>query len=135
MRRTLATVHALKERIRKANPIEAVIGEALQLRRNGHALVGAHHTHSSKSGTSFHVDPDHGLYYCFNCGEGGDVFDWIMSLQPCTFPEALRYLAQRAHSPCPIGPTRSELGMSNGGRTGRSSSGSSSLPLTIIAPS
>jgi DNA primase catalytic core len=101
MPRMLTQAHTLKEWIREANPIEAVIGETLQLRRNGYDLVGAHHTHGSTSGTSLHVDPDQGLYYCFNCGEGGTVFDWIMSLQSCTFAEALRYLAQRAHIPLP----------------------------------
>jgi DNA primase len=64
----------LKERIRDANPIAEVIAETIPLRPQGRRLVGAHHTHGSESGTSFHVDPDHGMYHCFNCQEGGDVF-------------------------------------------------------------
>lgn len=91
----------LKERIKEANPIEEVIGEVITLKKRGRVLVGAHHTHGSESGTSFNVDPQQGLNHCWNCGEGGDVFTWVMNTQSCSFPEALRILAQRAGIPLP----------------------------------
>jgi DNA primase catalytic core len=91
----------LKEHICEATPIGQLIGETISLRRQGRRLVGAHQTHGSDSGRSFHVDPEQGLYYCFNCGEGGDVFAWVMHLHQWTFSEALRYLAQRAHVTLP----------------------------------
>jgi DNA primase len=91
----------LKERIREANPIDEVIAETITLRPQGRRLVGAHHTHGSESGTSFHVDPEQGVYHCFNCQEGGDVFAWVMQTSQLAFPEALRHLAERARIPMP----------------------------------
>jgi DNA primase len=68
----------LKERIRELNPIDEVIGATIALRRQGHTLVGAHHTHGSASGTSLHVDSGQGLYYCFNGGEGGSCIESLV---------------------------------------------------------
>jgi DNA primase len=97
----MGEIHDLKELVREANPVAEVVGETIALHRHGSRLVGAHHTHNSDSGTSFHVDPDQGLYYCFNCHEGGDVFSWIMRLHQCSFSEALQLLARRARLPLP----------------------------------
>ena len=36
------------------------------------------------------------MYYCFGCGAGGNVFTFIMEYENFTFPEAVRYLAERA---------------------------------------
>jgi DNA primase len=65
-------LHDITGRIRHEIKIEELIGEKIALVPRGDELVGAHHTHSSQSGTSLTVDPVKGLYYCFHCGEGGD---------------------------------------------------------------
>ena len=46
---------------------------------------------------SFKIDPATQLWHCFGCGEGGDVFLFIMKTEDFNFPEAVRYLADRAH--------------------------------------
>ncbi len=66
-----------KERVRDASRIEVVVGEYVALRRGGGGnLKGLCPFHDEKS-PSFTVRPSHGLYHCFGCGEGGDVFAFI----------------------------------------------------------
>lgn len=91
----------LLEQIKSIIPIEEVIQEKIALKRQGKTLVGAHHTHGSSSGTSFTVDPDRGLYHCFNCGEGGDLFTWGMKEYNISFIECVSMYARRAGVPLP----------------------------------
>ena len=92
----------LRDRVRDANPIADVINDTLAaaghppLSGRGDELAGWHPRHASQSGTSLKVTISKGLFHCFNCGEGGDVFAWVMQEQGCTFVEALHALAQRA---------------------------------------
>ena len=59
--------------VRERSPIDEVIGEYLQLRSaGGDSLKGLCPFHDEKT-PSFNVTPGRGLYYCFSCGEGGDV--------------------------------------------------------------
>ncbi len=95
----LRKLNNLLYEIQKNNPIEDVISETIALKPSGNELVGRHHTHESKSGTSFTVNPEKGLYYCFNCGEGGDVITWVRNLYKCNFSEAVSILADRAGIP------------------------------------
>ena len=44
---------------------------------------------------SFSVDPEKGLYYCFGCHQGGDVFKFVMQVDHLSFPEAVERLARR----------------------------------------
>ena len=45
--------------------------------------------------SSFHVDRDAGVFHCFGCGAGGDVFIWLERAQSLQFPEAVRWLGAR----------------------------------------
>ena len=84
------------EQIKSAIPIEELISQKIALKRSGKTLVGAHHTHHSDSGTSFTVDPGRGFYYCFNCGEGGDIFTWAMKEENLSFIECVTRFARKA---------------------------------------
>jgi DNA primase len=85
-------VALVRERVR----VDEVIGEVVTLRTAGAgSLKGLCPFHDERS-PSFHVTPSRGLYYCFGCGEGGDVVDFLMKHDHLTFTEALEKLALRA---------------------------------------
>jgi DNA primase len=90
-----ARLAEVKEAVRRAVPIEAVVGETVRLRRQGNRLVGLCPFHAEKT-PSFSVSPERGLFYCFGCQAGGDVFDFVMRRDGVTFGEALKVLAERA---------------------------------------
>ena len=64
------------------------------LRKRGATYVGLCPFHQEKT-PSFSVSADKGLYYCFGCGEGGDVLRFVERTENLSFNEAVEYLAQR----------------------------------------
>ncbi len=81
--------------VRDRIDIEQVVGRSVRLTRRGHRLVGLCPFHSEKT-PSFQVSPDKGLYHCFGCKAGGDVFHFIMQMEGVDFPQAVRLLADQA---------------------------------------
>lgn len=75
-----------------------VISEHAALKRRGNRLVALCPFHSEKT-PSFHVSPEKGMFNCFGCGAGGDVFSFLMKRENIGFMEALRLLADRAGVP------------------------------------
>lgn len=84
-----------KERVRQATDVLALVGETVELRQRGNSFWGCCPFHQEKS-PSFHVDPATGLWKCFGCGESGDIFAYVMKRESLDFPDAIRYLADRA---------------------------------------
>lgn len=84
-----------KERVRQATDVLALVGETVELRQRGNSYWGCCPFHQEKS-PSFHVDPQTGLWKCFGCGESGDLFAYVMRRESLEFPDAVRYLADRA---------------------------------------
>jgi DNA primase len=85
-----------RERVREASRIEAVIGDYVALKRAGGGnLKGLCPFHDEKT-PSFTVSVARGFYHCFGCGEGGDVFDFLMKIDQLSFVEAVQHLAERA---------------------------------------
>ena len=84
----------LIEQIKDANDIVSVISEHVALKKRGKNYWGCCPFHNEKS-PSFSVSPDKQMYYCFGCGAGGNVFTFIMEYENYSFPEALKYLADR----------------------------------------
>ena len=72
-----------------------VISSYVKLQRKGSSYFGLCPFHNEKS-PSFSVSPGKQMYYCFGCGAGGNVFTFIMEYENFTFPEALKFLADRA---------------------------------------
>lgn len=75
--------------------IQDVVAEHVTLRRRGVRWVGLCPFHSEKT-PSFTVSPERGLFKCFGCGKGGDVFSFVQLRENVSFMEAMRHLADRA---------------------------------------
>jgi DNA primase len=88
------------DQIRQVANIVEVASLYTTLRKRGKKHVGLCPFHSEK-GPSFTVDSEKQLFHCFGCGVGGDVFTLIMEKENLSFPEALKYLAEKYHIPLP----------------------------------
>ena len=84
-----------KYQVQQATDLVALVGEAIALRPKGKELVGLCPFHADKN-PSMYVSRDKQIFKCFVCGSGGDVFSWMMKYHKMAFPEALKYLAERA---------------------------------------
>ncbi|MDZ7641298.1 MAG: DNA primase [Desulfurivibrio sp.] len=85
-------------RIKETADIAEVVGEHVTLQRAGANLKGLCPFHAEKT-PSFMVSPGRGSFHCFGCGEGGDVFNFLMLYHRIGFPEALKQLADRYRIP------------------------------------
>ena len=82
------------QRIMAAARIEEVIGDFVSLKKRGANHIGCCPFHNEKT-PSFYVSPSKGIFKCFGCGEAGDVVKFLMKHEHYTYPEALRWLAQK----------------------------------------
>ncbi len=82
------------QRIMDAARIEEVIGDFVSLKKRGANHIGCCPFHNEKT-PSFYVSPSKGIFKCFGCGEAGDVVKFLMKHEHYTYPEALRWLAQK----------------------------------------
>ncbi|KHL12020.1 DNA primase [Mumia flava] len=84
-------IAAVRERAR----IDEVVEQYVTLRNaGGGSRKGLCPFHDEKS-PSFNVTPSRGMYYCFGCGEGGDVFTFLQKMDQIGFSEAVERLAAR----------------------------------------
>ncbi len=83
------------DQVRSSNEIVSVISTYVKLKRQGANYFGLCPFHSERS-PSFSVSPAKQIFYCFGCGTGGSVIAFVMQYENYTFPEAVRFLAQRA---------------------------------------
>jgi DNA primase len=72
-----------------------VVGETVQLKKAGSTFKGLCPFHGEKT-PSFTVTPARESWKCFGCGEGGDIFSFVMKRDSLSFPEALKVLAAKA---------------------------------------
>ena len=97
------------EELLARSDIVDVVSEYVQLtKRSGSNRFGLCPFHSEKT-PSFSVSPDKQIYHCFGCGKGGNVIGFIMEVENLTFPEAVEFLARRAHMEVPEDGTDREL--------------------------
>ena len=83
------------DRVRDANDIVETLSEYIpNLKRAGKDFKALCPFHQEKT-ASFLISPTKGIYHCFGCGVGGDVFKFIMEMDRCSYPEAIRKLAEK----------------------------------------
>ncbi|MFW6140052.1 MAG: DNA primase [Acidobacteriota bacterium] len=82
------------EQIKQVASLVEIASQYTSLKKRGSRFVGLCPFHSEKT-PSFTVDDERQLYHCFGCGAGGDIFTLVMEKEDLSFPEAVRYLAEK----------------------------------------
>ena len=90
----MAEAGSFAEKVKQQADIVRVIGEYVRLKKTGQNFTGLCPFHQEKT-PSFAVHPVRQIYHCFGCGAGGDVFKFVMELDKCAFPEAIRTVAEK----------------------------------------
>lgn len=85
----------LIEEIRMSNDIVDVVSEYIKLEKKGKNYFGLCPFHREKT-SSFSVEPGKQLFYCFGCGKGGNVFQFISNIERLEYIDSVRFLAERA---------------------------------------
>lgn len=93
MRRYLSA--DIKEEIRRRVDLVELAGSHVALKKAGRHYKGLCPFHQEKT-PSFHIDRERGLWHCFGCGLGGDIYDFVMRISSQSFAEAVETLAKRA---------------------------------------
>ena len=74
--------------------VEEVVGDFVNLKKRGVNYIGLCPFHNEKT-PSFTVSPSKGIYKCFGCGKGGNAVNFVMEHEHYSYPEALKYLADK----------------------------------------
>ena len=83
------------DRVREATDLAELVSEVTKVKRSGRSYMAVCPFHQEKT-PSMSLDRGRGLYHCFGCGEGGDVFAFVQATQGLGFGDALELLARRA---------------------------------------
>ncbi len=84
-----------RDRVRDATSIVELFAAVTTVKKSGRTYSAICPFHQEKT-PSMSLDPARGLYHCFGCGVGGDVFSFVQDTQGLSFPDALEFLAQKA---------------------------------------
>jgi DNA primase len=90
----MAEAGSFAERVKQQADIVRVVGEYVRLKKTGKDFSGLCPFHQEKT-PSFTVSPLKQIFYCFGCGKGGDVFNFVMGIDKSPFPEAVRTVAEK----------------------------------------
>ena len=90
----MAEAGSFAERVKQQADIVRVVGEYVRLKKTGKDFSGLCPFHQEKT-PSFTVSPLKQIFYCFGCGKGGDVFNFVMDIDKSPFPEAVRTVAEK----------------------------------------
>lgn len=85
---------AIIDKIFDTAPIEEVVGEYVTLKRAGANYKGLCPFHDDKN-ASMSVSPSRGIFKCFSCGQGGNIFQFIMEHEGLSYPLAIKHLADK----------------------------------------
>jgi DNA primase len=91
----MATLNEIKETVRQQADIVRVVGDYIKLKKSGaQNFSGLCPFHQEKT-PSFSVNVARQFYHCFGCGASGDVFSFVQKMENISFPEAIRFIAQK----------------------------------------
>ncbi|MBZ5528886.1 MAG: DNA primase [Acidobacteriia bacterium] len=102
----MAEAGSFAEKVKQQADIVRVVGEYVRLRKTGKDFSGLCPFHQEKT-PSFTVSPVKQIFYCFGCGKGGDVYNFVMDMEKCEFPEAVRTVAEKCGIAIPAPRERS----------------------------
>jgi DNA primase len=102
----LAEAGSFADRVKQQADIVRVVGEYVRLKKTGKDFSGLCPFHQEKT-PSFTVSPVKQIFYCFGCGKGGDVFNFVREMEKCEFPEALKIVAEKSGMALPSPRERS----------------------------
>jgi DNA primase len=83
------------DRIRESIDLVDLISEVTKVKRSGRTFMAVCPFHEEKT-PSMSIDRARGLYHCFGCGKGGDLFSFVQETQGLNFRESLEVLARKA---------------------------------------
>ena len=90
----MAEAGSFADKVKQQADIVRVVGEYVRLKKSGQNFTGLCPFHGEKT-PSFAVHPVKQIFHCFGCGKGGDVFSFVMEMEKCQFPEAVRIVAEK----------------------------------------
>ena len=90
----MAIPEAFLDELVERSDIVDVVSQYVQLSKKGGNFFGLCPFHNEKT-PSFSVSPDKQIYHCFGCGKGGGVLSFIMGIENLSFPDAVRFLAEK----------------------------------------
>lgn len=90
----MAEAGTFADKVKQQADIVRVVGEYVRLKKTGKDFSGLCPFHEEKT-PSFTVSPLKQIFYCFGCGKGGDIFNFVMDVEKCAFPEAVRTVAEK----------------------------------------
>jgi len=90
----MAEAGSFADRVKQQADIVRVVGDYVRLKKTGKDFSGLCPFHQEKT-PSFTVSPVKQIFYCFGCGKGGDVFNFVMEVEKSPFPEAVRTVAEK----------------------------------------
>src|SRR5690625_1716739 len=94
------------DNIRKTNDIVDIVGEYVQLKKQGRNYFGLCPFHGEKT-PSFSVTQEKQIFHCFGCGKGGNVITFMMEIEGFTFYDALKFLSDRSGIELPVDTEKS----------------------------
>ena len=83
------------DKVRDRTDLAELAAEITKVKKSGRSVMAVCPFHQEKT-PSLSIDAARGLYHCFGCGKGGDVFQWVQETQSLDFAGALELLARRA---------------------------------------
>ena len=90
----MAEAGSFADRVKQQADIVRVVGDYVRLKKSGQNFTGLCPFHGEKT-PSFAVHPVKQIFHCFGCGKGGDVYTFVMEMEKCQFPDAVKIVAEK----------------------------------------